>query len=193
MNKSTILSGSNEATRIVGKKLSGSGHRLARIFSRCFSSVFKNRKNIYDLFFSLTKKLNKFFSISHAILIIHSEHDDRLKVIAMKGKKRTHLGLALTLPRQDSLLYSIFSRGIIYTRNFPVEVECNFVEKKLLFQESTNSIAVCPITSDGSVRGLICLASPILYAFSMFEDGILDGILEEFGLSLSRELDRYLI
>ncbi len=164
--------------------------RMSNIFLKSLSSLFRNNKNIYDLFFSLTKKLNKFFSLSRSILVIRSMRDDDLKVIAMKGPQNSRIGLALTLPRQNSIIYQVLGGKEIYTENYPHEFSGNFIERKLLLDDNPGSIAICPIKNDGDVCGLICLTSPALYAFTLFRDGALDAVLERFGKSIEREISR---
>ena len=163
--------------------------RINDIFTRSFKPVMKN-SNIYQSFFALIKKLNKFFSLSKAVLVVHSERDNCLKVIAVRRRKGTRTGLALTIPEKNSLLYKIFRENSIFTLDYPVFGGANFIERKLLFGRRVSSVAVCPLTANGRTTGLICMTSPIDYAFSMFRNGILDGILEEYGQIVDRELNR---
>lgn len=166
------------------------GGKLTDIFLKSFGSLFKNHKSVHELFFSLIKKLNKFFSLSKAILVVHSAKDNTLKVIAMKGRRRSWQGLALSLPEKDSLLYKIFRGKKIYSQNYPDVFGGNFIEKKLLLDTDTCSIVICPIKSNGSIHGLLCLTSPMLYAFGMFEEGFLEGVLERFSGFIEKEIDR---
>ena len=85
--------------------------RISDIFTRSFKPVLKNA-NIYHSFFALIKKLNKFFSLSKAVLVVHSERDNCLKVIAVRRQKGTRTGLALTIPEKNSLLYRIFKQSM---------------------------------------------------------------------------------
>jgi len=165
-------------------------NRLSNVFAGSFNSLFKSNQNLYQLFFSFIKKLNKFFSLSKAILVVRSPRDNNLKVVALKGQKSIRQGLALSLPEKNSLLYNVFDDCEIYTQNFPKDFEGNFVEKKLLIDNETSSIAVCPIRNDDSTHGLLCLASPIIYAFDMFGEGFLDSVLEQFGKRIKKEIDR---
>ncbi|SYZ72360.1 hypothetical protein TRIP_C20475 [Candidatus Zixiibacteriota bacterium] len=153
---------------------------------RSIAALFRKDRNIYKLFFAMTKKLNKFFSISTAVLVVHSGRDNSLKVIAIRKPKYAGKGLALSLPEKDSLLYRIFRNNSLYTANNPSDSDTNFIEKKLLFEDGTQSLAVCPIKYGGSLAGLVCFASPVPYAFDMIEEGMLGGILEEFGAIVGR-------
>ncbi len=166
------------------------GNRLRDVFAGSFDSLFKSNQNLYQLFFSIVKKLNKFFSLSRAILVVRSPKDNNLKVIALKGQKIARQGLALTLPEKNSLLYNVCECCKMYTQNFPTHFEGNFIEKKLLIDDETSSIAICPIRNNGSIHGLLCLASPIIYAFDMFGQGFLDSVLEQFGRRIKKEIDR---
>ena len=155
-----------------------------------FEAVFRKTDDIYKLFFLLTKKLSKFFSISRASLIVHSKLDGKLKAIAMKGDKGAHEGLALTLPEQNSLLYNILESGVPYIENYPQQFPGNFIEEKILIDSDTRSLAVLPIKDNGTLGGLICFASPVPYAFTMLEDGLLDDLMEKFGPVLNKKLPR---
>jgi len=168
----------------------GINGRIGKVFLRSLGNLFKSNKNIYDLFFSLTKKLNKFFSLSRSILVIHSNRDDCLKVIAIKGVRGSRVGLALTLPREGSLLYRVLDDGVTYTENYPDKFNGNFIEKKLLLDDDPGSIVVYPVLYNDAIQGLICLTSPALYAFTLFNEGVLDPVLDKFGKSIEREAKR---
>jgi hypothetical protein len=169
------------------------GQRLKDIFGQSFIPVFKNNGDIYQAFFALTKKLNKFFSLSRAILAVYSPARRKLKVIAMRSKNSVRKGLALTLSENNSLLYRVFKDGDIYILDFPDEIKVNFIETKLLIGRETASLAVCPVTSNDNIIGLLGLSSPIPYAFTMFDGGFLDGVLEEFGRLVESERNRLMI
>lgn len=167
--------------------------RLQDIFGQSFVPVFKNNANIYQAFFALTKKLNKFFSLSRAVLTVYSPARRKLKVIAMRSKNSVRKGLALTLSEDNSLLYRVFRDGDIYIQDFPDEIKGNFIETKLLMNRETASLAVCPVTSNENIIGLLSLSSPLPYAFAMFAGGFLDGVLEDFGRLLESERNRLMI
>jgi len=162
--------------------------KISGTLRRSFESVLDESSNVYKLFYSFTKKLSKFFSITRAVLVVQSRRDACLKVVAVRAKKSVREGLTLTLPRKDSLLYRVFEEGIIYVENYPGGFDGNFIEKKLLLEKDVNSLVVVPITFGQTGRGLLCFTSPILYAFGMFEEGHLEGVIEEFGLALEGRL-----
>ncbi|MBN2225904.1 MAG: hypothetical protein JW763_00920 [candidate division Zixibacteria bacterium] len=161
--------------------------RLNHTFVRSVASIFVKQRNLPKLFFSVTKKLGKFFSISGALLIVHSSRDNRLKVIATRKESRALDGLALTLPSQKSLFYTVYNNGEPYVKNYPEDFEGNFIEQKLLLDDDTKSLVICPTMHNGFPNGLVCFTSPVPYAFVMFEKGFLQEIMEQFGSVLNRE------
>jgi hypothetical protein len=165
------------------------GNFTERYF-RSFIALFRKNRNIYKLFFAITKKLGRLFSISTAVFVVHSAVDNHLKVIAIKRPNYTGEGLALTLPEKDSLLYSVFKRGTIYTENCLTGHAGNFIEKKLFPEDQTKSLAVCPIKFDGSVSGLLCFASPSAFAFENLEDSLADEMMRQLGTVVGMEKAR---
>ena len=159
-------------------------------FIKSLSVRLKKSRSIYEQFFCLVKRLSRFFTLSRAVLVVHSSHQDVLKVIAIKGVRLTRQGLALTLPEKDSLLYSVFREKRMYSEDFSSLFKGNFIERKLLLDKDTGSFAVCPIECDGSTRGLLCLTSPFPYTFSIFEEGLLNGVMERFGRLIEKEMQR---
>lgn len=151
-------------------------------------AVLSKPGDIYKLFFLFTKKLNKFFTISQSSLIVHSKQDGKLKVIAMKGEKGARKGLALTLPENNSLLYKVFADDHFYVQHHPENFDGNFIEEKILKIDTTQSLAILPISRNGTKSGLLCLCSPKLNAFASFENGLMDEILENFNLNLIKKM-----
>ena len=165
------------ASSIPGKIRRHSWESLAR----SFAALFRRNNNIYKLFFSLCKKLNKLFSLSTAVLVVHSVRDNSLKVIAVKNSKHSPEGISLTLPDQDSLLHSVFNDGSLHIDNSLEHFSGNFFEKKLLLGEEANSLAIIPINHDGNRIGLFCLASPRTNAFDLLDESLLRPVTAQFG------------
>ena len=178
MNESVDICRGAETPKVEEEK---ENNQLSRSICDSFASVFSRNYNINQLFFSLVKKLNKFFSINRSVLVVYSARDDSLKVLAMKRDRGTCEGLAVTLPDKDSLLYRIFHERMIYTENYPSSFEGNFVERRLLIDDCTKSLLVWPIRSDGFCNGLICLSSPVIYAFELIAEGCLEYVVDRFG------------
>ncbi len=163
---------------------------IRKVIIRSVTGIFHRRQHLHAQFFAVTKKLGKFFSISGAVLIVHSQKDDRLKVIALKGENYTREGLAISLPRSMSLLYDVFAGNEQYIENYPDGFPGNFVERKLILGEDTKSIMIYPTRHEGQPNGLICFASPVPYAFVLLENGNFDEISENIGKVINRTRSR---
>jgi len=157
--------------------------RASEVFVRSFDSILGKARNINKLFFSFTKKLNRFLPISRAALVIYSERDRNLKVIALKADS-TREGLALSLPRDNSLFYRVFESRAIYTADSPFYFSGNFVERKILVSRETKSILVTPLTTGGKAYGLICLASPRESAFRFYDHSIMEKVFRKLGIAV---------
>jgi len=166
---------------------------ISKAFIKSFEAILKKPGDFHKLFFLFTKKLNKFFLISRASLILYSRNDHKLKAVAARGKNGAREGLALILPEKNSLLYGIFAEGKAYIACFPAQFPGNFIEEKILLDETARSLAIIPIGKNGSKDGLICLASPIPGAFAMIEDGVMDGLIENFAQNLNKRLSTIII
>lgn len=164
----------------------GGNGGIHKIIIRSVAGIFNRRQQLHAQFFAITKKLSKFFSISGAVLIVHSQKDDCLKAIALKGENYSREGLAISLPRTMSLLYDIFSTNEQYIENYPDGFPGNFVERKLILGEDTRSIMICPTRCEGEPNGLICFASPVPYAFVLLGNGNFNEISEKIGAVINR-------
>lgn len=159
---------------------------VSDVIIKSVKSVLNRRQHLAARFFAVTKKLSKFFSISGSVLIVHSKRDNCLKVIAVKGENYAREGLAITLPESMSLLYSIFDTDQPYIENYPDGFPGNFVERKLILGANTKSIMIHPTHYNGKPNGLICFASPVPYAFVIFENGNFDKISDKMGRVIHR-------
>ncbi len=183
-----VLTNINPQENELDSQLIQNENGLSQKVIRSIKAVLSKPGDIYRLFFLFTKKLNRLFSISQSSLIVYSKQDGKLKVLAMRGENGTRKGLALTLPEKNSLLYKVFTDGRFYIQNHPKDFNGNFIEEKILKDDTTQSLAILPISRDGSRSGLICLSSPNRDAFTIFENGLMDGILENFSLNLIKRM-----
>ncbi len=157
--------------------------KTSEIFVRSFDSILGRARNINKLFFSFTKKLNRFLPISRAALVLYSKRDGHLKVIALKAESARE-GLALSLPKKNSLFYRVFDSRSIYTADYPFYFSGNFVERKILIDQDSKSILVTPLMTGGKIYGLICLASPQEAAFRFYDHSIMERIFRKLGLAV---------
>jgi len=159
-------------------------------YLRSIEALSRKHRNIHKLFFAITKKLNKLFPISTAILASCSERDQSLKIIDIKKAGHTGEALGLILSDKDSLLYSVCRSRIIFWENQPRELRTNFLERKLLIDSETRSLAICPIGENGYVSGLFCFASPAPVTMELQDTNLLQTIIREFSVGLKNHNHR---
>jgi len=152
--------------------------------------ILDQNKPLSKRFFELANRLNKFFSISKAVLVL-SDNDDALKMMAVWEHARLREGVMLTIPPKNSLLHRAKGMRLIINRSiaedFPPEYRGNFIESNILFDESTSSLAICPLFSEDVLSGVACLSSPAPFAFELIEKGYFDDIFGRLGEILAEE------
>ena len=78
--------------------------RMSTMIYRPFNRLLSQRKPVPTLFRELTNKLNKFFSISKAVLVLHCPLSDRLKLIARCEPDCFKEGVPMEIPTAGSIL-----------------------------------------------------------------------------------------
>ncbi len=161
-------------------------------YLRSIEALTRKHKNIHKLFFALTKKLNRIFSISAAVLVSHSNRDDSLRVIDIRKVGYSGEGLSLILPDKNSLLYSVYRNKAVYSETDPGKFKGNFLEQKLLLDPETKSLVICPIHDNGDISGLLCLASYEPEAFAVEDTAFLETISRQFVSTMVRPNHSYI-
>lgn len=160
-------------------------------FNRTLVRILNQNKPVSKRFFELINRLNKFFSISRAVLIINDTKGDSLKMMAIWEQAFFREGVMLTIPRENSFLHRALGIRVIVNRpasqEFPHEFQGNFIENNILFNKSTNSLAICPLFADESLMGITCLTSPDPFTFGSIEEGHFDDIFRQLGMILADE------
>jgi len=153
--------------------------------------ILDQNKSVSRRFFELINRLNKFFSISRAVLIINDKDGDSLKMMTAWEQARLREGVMLTIPRENSLLRRASGIRVIINRSatgeFPPEYQGNFIENNILFDKSTSSLAICPLFAGKTLMGITCLTSSAPFAFELIEEGYFDGIFRQLGEVLADE------
>jgi len=169
---------------------SGLKSDIESTFIRSCLSIFRERKTISQLFFCLVKKLGGLIDISKAVLAVSSSFDRSLKIVAAKGHRGSREGLAITLPKKNSLMYSVFFDKSIFVANELPPSVANFIERRILLDGRISSILIYPINHNDKTRGLFCLTSENGDDLTMFADGCLDCVMDRFGEKIDQEIKR---
>jgi hypothetical protein len=139
--------------------------RTLNVCFRSIEAIARKNKNIHKLFFAVAKKLAKIFPISTAILVTHSKQDNQLRIVDVKKAGYSAENLALIVPNRNSFLYMAYVNQEACHDFVPDIFDGNFLERKLLIDENTKTLAILPLNNDGYRAGLLCLASDRTSAF----------------------------
>jgi len=143
--------------------------------------VVRGISDLSEVFFELTRYLNRDFEINKGVLVLRQERPRKLAAVSTWSNGLGRDGLALNLPCDSSLFEQVAENGQVYTENYCGAFSGNFFERKLLLGENSRSFVLQPLKSNGSVVGLLGYSSESATAFTMFEEGTLDGVAEVFG------------
>ncbi|UCG62903.1 MAG: GAF domain-containing protein [Candidatus Zixiibacteriota bacterium] len=131
-------------------------------------------------FFELTRRLAPQFNIRKAVLLLRPDANAPLAAISTWDNGQIREGLALKLPSESSLFEIVAGHGEVYTENFCGGFSGNFFEKKLLLEADSRSFVLHPLKHDGQVIGLLGFSSDRPTAFTCFEEGLVDPVINEF-------------
>ncbi len=145
------------------------------------AELVKRGESLSEIFFALTRHLRETFEINKGVLVIRQQRPRRLAAVSIWNKGRGRDGLAVSLPCDSSLFEQVAEHGEVYTEHFCGAFSGNFFERRLLLDDNSRSFVLQPLKSDGQVVGLLGYSSENASAFTMFEEGTLDSIVEELG------------
>ncbi len=154
---------------------------------RSFDRLLSQEKPVPTLFCELVNKLDKFFSICKASLVLHNPYTGTLALASWWDRYCFKEGVIISLPRENSLLYATLKSQSVVQEAINGKVPGNFVEQKLLISEETQTLAVCPAVFEDAVYGLVALASPVPGAFDMMQQGYFELVFDRFGELLAKK------
>lgn len=148
---------------------------------RAQASIFKSLKKVinssytrYELFMKLCAKLDKFFAINRASLAMYDEPDDLMKISYIKVAKDYKNGVQINILASKTLMKRVLDDGNIYVRNFFQYIDGLELEKKILLDKSSKSLAIIPLIWKGEKIGTFNLTSKSYLAFSLLESHLFD-------------------
>jgi transcriptional regulator with GAF, ATPase, and Fis domain len=144
--------------------------------------------NLSELFLGLTDNLSRHIEINRGVLILRRPDTGRLAAYTIWNNGQSRDGLRINLPEATSLFEKVAEDGLVYSENFCDLFSGNFFERKLLLDDYSQSFVVVPLKSEGEVVGLIAYSSEQTTAFTVVENGCLDGIAGRFGTVIEKKL-----
>lgn len=147
--------------------------------TRSFDRLLSQEKPIPTLFCELVNKLGKWFSISNAVLALCSHPNQTLKVASWWESHCFKEGVLMSLPAQESLLYEVLRSGHFLHIQVGGKIPGNYIEQRLMYSQTTESLAVCPLIHNDDAYGVISLSSPVSNAFELWHDCQFNSVLEK--------------
>lgn len=144
--------------------------------------------DLSELFLGLTDNLSRHIEINRGVLILRRRDTGRLAAYTIWNNGQSREGLRINLPEATSLFEKVAEDGMVYSENFCDLFSGNFFERKLLLDDYSQSFVVVPLKSAGEVVGLIAYSSEQTTAFTVVENGCLDGIAGRFGSVIEGKL-----
>lgn len=130
------------------------------------------------LFSTVTKTLCRYLSIHRGLLALDS--DKRLTCVSSFNRGDEFRQLSLPMPEQSSLLRKVAEHRFLYTDDYYGLFDGSSLERRLLIDEDTASIAVLPLMYEGICHGVVAYASSQPQAFVGAEEELLLPICEQF-------------
>lgn len=136
--------------------------------------------SITELFSEITRRLEVKYSIDKGVLVIKNDAENCFAAVSTWKKGELRDGLSINLPNDSSLFARVADDGIVYTEEFSGIFSGNFFERKLLLEDDTKSYVLHPLKFEGKVIGLVGYSSAEPTSFTMFEQGAIVNITDQF-------------
>lgn len=143
---------------------------------RSLSKVVASSNTRFEFFCKLTAKLDKFFSLSRASLALYEPEFDLINIPHLRVGKDNLQGVLIHLPGRGTLMKKVMEAGTIWICHYPLTRDWNEIERKILLEEHSTSLAIVPLDLGGSMLGTLNLASPAPFAFSLLESRLFNGL-----------------
>lgn len=137
------------------------------------------------LFATVTRTLCRYLSIHRGILAVETEGGARLTAVSSFNRSSEFRQLSLPIPETSSLLRKVAEHRFLYTDDYYGLFDGSSIERRMLIDEDTASIAVMPLMFEGSCVGVVAYASTEPQAFVGAEEDLLLPICEQFARLLA--------
>ena len=156
-------------------------HRLIRNVN----DVLEIPRDPDETFLQFTKSLETEYDIRKGLLALRDTDHVRFLIVATFNQRKVRKNLSLKLPLTSSLFEKVAEHGRIHTESFTELFDGNSIERRLLLDDSSRSFMLRPLKHEGQVFALLGYSSENPDAFVMFEEGLLDPIIDRFAAAIA--------
>ena len=139
-----------------------------------------------DMLVSLTNRLDKFFSIHKSSYSDYVPERAMMRVPVICDQDDVKSGVIIGVDADKSLMHNVLESGLLFVSDFPEHAVSNPVERKLLLNTDTKSLAIIPMIHEGNFIGTLNFASAASSAFSLFDLKLFDNFFNMASEHFSR-------
>jgi hypothetical protein len=160
--------------------LSDSGSELRSAITAAFRDLELRSPpatQVPDYFVDIVKRLQDVLPIGRAFLAVRESSGTRLIATATFGAHKVRKNLNLKIPAISSLFQKVSDGGIAFTDNCSQFFSGNNLERNLLLDHSSRAYTLIPLKHEGHTVGMLGMSSERPEAFSIVDEGLLDGVV----------------
>ena len=161
---------------------SESGSDLRAAIAKALREVesrYTHRVKIPDYFVDMIRRLQDVLPIGRAFLAVRETTGTRLVATATFGERKVRKNLNLKIPAISSLFQKVSEGGVAFTDNCSHFFSGNNLERNLLLDRSSQAYALIPLKHEGTTIGMLGMSSENPSAFSLIDEGLLDGVVSQ--------------
>ena len=155
-----------------------------------FGSKLPENAKLHELFNELTRRLKTQYNIDRGVFIIRSADGENFSAVSTWDEDKVRNNISINLSIEPSLTTKVAENGIVFSDSITNEFSGNFFERKLLFNDDSQSYVLQPLKHEGQVVGLLGYSSVNPTAFSTFEEGALDKVAGELGEVIANRMKK---
>lgn len=146
---------------------------------RSLRKVINSSFTCFELFLKLCAKLDKFFAINRASLALYDEQNDQMSITNIQVGKELKSGVQINIVAEKTLMKRVLDSDHIFILDFAEDVEALEIEKKILLDKESRSLAIIPLAFAGKKIGTLNITSASYYAFSILESHLFDYLFQK--------------
>jgi len=141
---------------------------------RALEKALNSSNTCGELFAKLCSRLSRIFDINRASLAIYNPQDDFLEIPYMHVGRELKSGVTIRLAASGPLIKNVLETGRIHTGHFLRNAVANEVERKILLDRRSRSLAIIPLIGNAEYPSTFNISSGTYHAFGLLESRIFD-------------------
>jgi transcriptional regulator with GAF, ATPase, and Fis domain len=150
------------------------------------NSIFRSLRKVinssytrFELFLKLCAKLDKFFAINRASLALYDARNDQMSITNIQVGKELKSGVQINMVAEKTLMKQVLNDEHIFVLHFAEDIDTLEIEKKILIDKESRSLAIIPLSFAGKKIGTLNITSASYYAFSILESHLFDYLFQK--------------